>query len=482
VRKNVFSIHSSINFVLAIFVVGCSSPQDAVEKPSGTGAVSSGAGGSTSSTASGGGNTGGGNTGGGSNPGSSSCLAGTLIDDLENKSQWSAWKINKDTSGGMITPSTTFVAEPSTDGHGFAAHVSGSGFTQWGAGLIRAFDPSTACAPTSKGVRFRAKGPGTIAFAAAVRQVLPPADGGTCMVLADCYNEHETAITLTASWADYNVDWTSLAQPAWGPRVAFQAGDLLQLLFTARVDAQPFNFWVDDIALVGGTTSGTGGTTGGAGGATGGTGGATGGTGGANDAGPPGSCVLDGVLGQSIFNGWFPGRASVYTYAGLCTAVAKPLYARFANSGDATADKREVAAFFAHVAWETGNLVFTDQQSKDPATGMYWGRGPLQLTWDYNYNACGVAIGQPLLAQPDLVSKDSVVTWESALWFWLFNDSGKGFTSHDAILRGNFGDTLRVINSIECVAGNAAQQARISNYTRFASQLMVDPGTLLTCQ
>jgi hypothetical protein len=255
---------------------------------------------------------------------------------------------------------------------------------------------------------------------------------------------------------------------------------LLQLLFTARVDAQPFNFWIDDIALVGGTTSGTGGATGGTGGATGGTGGATGGTG--NDAGPPGSCVLDQVLGQSIFNGWFPGRSSVYTYAGLCTAVAKPLYARFANSGDATSDKREVAAFFAHVAWETGNLVFTDQQSKDPATGMYWGRGPLQLTWDYNYNACGVAIGQPLLAQPDLVSKDPVVTWESALWFWLSNDSGKGFTSHDAILRGNFGDTLRVINSIECVAGNAAQQARISNYTRFASQLMVDPGTLLTCQ
>jgi len=273
VSKNVFSIYSSTIFVLAVFVIGCSSPQDAGGKPGGTGGVSSGAGGSTSSTTSGVAN-----TGGGSNPGSSSCLAGTLIDDLENKSLWSAWKINKDTSGGTITPSTTFVAEPSADGHGYAAHVSGSGFTQWGAGLIRAFDPTTACAPTSKGIRFRAKGPATIAFAAAVRQVLPPADGGTCMVLADCYNEHETAVTLTANWADYSVDWSSLAQPAWGPRVVFNAGELFQLLFTARVDAQPFNFWVDDIALVGGTTSGTGGTTSGAGGATGGAGGSTGGT------------------------------------------------------------------------------------------------------------------------------------------------------------------------------------------------------------
>ena len=281
------------------------------------------------------------------------------------------------------------------------------------------------------------------------------------MVAADCYNGHETKITLTGSWAEYNIDWTRLVQPDWGPRVGFNASDVLQLLFTARVANQPFDFWIDDIVLVGGTG------------------------GGPNpgvDAGPPGSCVLDRVLGQPIWNGWFAMHAPVYTYAGLCTALAKPLYAKFANNGDTTVDKREVAAFFAHVAWETGNLVFTDQQSKDPATGMYWGRGPLQLTWDYNYNACGSAIGAPLLAQPNLVSTDPIVTWETALWFWLYNDSGKGFTSHAAIARGSFGDTLRVINSIECTAGNQAQQNRINIYTRFCTQLMVDPGTQLTCQ
>jgi chitinase len=200
------------------------------------------------------------------------------------------------------------------------------------------------------------------------------------------------------------------------------------------------------------------------------------------DAGPPGACVLDRTLTANTFNGWFGGRASVYSYMGLCTALAKPLYSKFANSGDLTADKREVAAFFAHVAWETGNLVFTDQQQKDPATGMYWGRGPLQLTWDYNYMACGNAIGQPLVAQPDLVSRDPIITWETALWFWLYDDSGKGFTSHTAIGRGSFGDTLRVINSIECTAGNSAQQGRIANYTKYCNQLTVDPGTQLTCQ
>jgi chitinase len=246
------------------------------------------------------------------------------------------------------------------------------------------------------------------------------------------------------------------------------------------------------------TTSTTTTTTGGAGGGTGsgtgtGTGGGTNSDGGPDardasrpdtgiDSSMPGACVLDHLLGQSVFNGWYGGKNQVYTYAGLCGALAKPLYSKFASSGDLTADKREVAAFFAHVAWETGNLVYTDQQQKDPATGMYWGRGPLQLTWNYNYMACGNAIGQPLLAQPDLVSKDPIVTWETALWFWLYNDSGKGFTSHTAIGRGSFGDTLRVINSIECVAGNSAQQGRINNYTKYCNQLTVDPGTQLTCQ
>jgi hypothetical protein len=410
---------------------------------------------STGTSAGGGTGTGSGGAGGGD-----PCLAGTTIDNLENQSSWSEWKINKDTSGGTITPATTFAAEQSTDGNGYAAHVKGSGFTQWGAGLLRSFDPSGMCVAKSKGIKFRAKGPGTFTFATQMRQQLPPSDGGTCMVAADCYNGHETQVTLTGSWADYSIDWTRLVQPQWGPRIGFSAGDVLQLLFTARVENQPFDFWIDDIVLVGGTS----------------------GPGPGVDAGPPGSCVLDNILGEPKFNSWFSRRANVYTYAGLCTALAKPLYAKFANNGDLTIDKREVAAFFAHVSWETGNLVYTDQQSKDPATGMYWGRGPLQLTWDYNYNACGSAIGQPLGAQPNLVSTDPVITWETALWFWLYNDSGKGFTSHAAIARGSFGDTLRVINSIECVAGNSAQQGRINNYTGYCTQLMVDPGTQLTCQ
>jgi predicted chitinase len=480
VKSNVFSISLSTIFVAAFFAA-CSIAQqdsgDSERPPTGPSTTTSttGSGGATGSTtqatattgvtgAGGSRSTGTGTgTGGapnGNDAGSDPCLAGALIDNLETQSKWSAWKINKDASGGTITPSDTFVAEQSPDGNGYAAHVKGSGFTQWGAGLIRSFDPTTMCVATSKGIKFRAKGPGVITFAAAVRPVLPPADGGTCMVAADCYNEHETTITLTSAWAEYNIDWTQLAQPNWGPRVTFNASDVLQLIFTARVDAQPFDFWIDDITVVGGTT----------------------GPGPGVDAGPPGSCVLDRVLGEPIFKGWFANRASVYTYAGLCAALAKPLYAKFANNGDTTSDKREVAAFFAHVSWETGNLVYTDQQQKDPATGNYWGRGPLQLTWDYNYKACGDAIGQPLVAQPTLVSTDSIVTWESALWFWMYDDSGKGFTSHTAIARGSFGDTLRVVNAIECVAGNSAQQSRINNYTRYCTQLMVDPGTQLTCQ
>lgn len=454
--------------------VSCTRPsgQGADAKPPAgdpTGAGSGGVGGSSTTglgTGTGGGTgkgTSGAGTGGAGSgdkdAGTDPCLAGTSVDDLEDQSKWTAWKINKDTSGGTIMPDP-FAAQMSSDGHGHAAHVQGSGFTQWGAGLLRSFDPSGMCVARSMGIRFRAKGPGTITFATQMRQQLPPSDGGTCMVAADCYNGHETQVMLTGSWADYEIPWTRLAQPDWGPRIGFNASEVRQLLFTARVANQPFDFSIDDIALVGGTSGPRPGV----------------------DAGPAGSCVLDGVLGQTTFDGWFRSHAAVYTYAGLCAALAKPLYVKFANNGDTTIDKREVAAFFAHVSWETGGLVFTDQQSKDPATGMYWGRGPLQLTWDYNYRACGDAIGAPIASQPNLVSSDPVITWETALWFWLYDDSGKGFTSHAAIARGSFGDTLRVINSIECTAGNQPQQNRINNYTRFCTQLMVDPGTQLTCQ
>ena len=229
--------------------------------------------------------------------------------------------------------------------------------------------------------------------------------------------------------------------------------------------------WQDDGSCGSGGSAGSG------------SGGATGVAGSGNgSAGAPstGGCALDAVLGESNFQAWYPGRNAFYTYANLCKAIAK--YPAFASTGDTTAKKREVAGFFANVARETGNLKFIDQISKDPANGNYWGRGPLQLTWNYNYQACGKAINADLLGNPGLVSSDGAITWETALWFWMTNDGGTGKTPHQAIVAGSFGGTIDAINGgLECNGPNEGANERIAHYESYTKALAVDPGGSLTC-
>ena len=80
--------------------------------------------------------------------------------------------------------------------------------------------------------------------------------------------------------------------------------------------------------------------------------------------------------------------------------------------------KREAAAFLANVSHETGGLVYikeineanyphycdTSQPYGCPAgQAAYYGRGPIQLSWNFNYKAAGDALGIDLLANPCLV-------------------------------------------------------------------------------
>lgn len=47
----------------------------------------------------------------------------------------------------------------------------------------------------------------------------------------------------------------------------------------------------------------------------------------------------------------------------------------------------------------------------------YHGRGPLQLSWNYNYGAAGQSIGFDGLNNPDIVPTDNVISFRTALWF-----------------------------------------------------------------
>jgi predicted chitinase len=212
-------------------------------------------------------------------------------------------------------------------------------------------------------------------------------------------------------------------------------------------------------------------------------------SGGGGGGGNPGGFVVS----EAQFNQMFPGRNSFYTYSGLVSALSA--YPQFATTGGSTVAAQEAAAFLANVDHETGGLVYINEIDQSgnycaaesygcPAgTFAYYGRGPMQISWNFNYYAAGQAIGQDLLDNPNLVSSNAAISWETALWYWMTGTGGSSMTSHQAMVNGaGFGATIRAINSIECNGGNTAEmQDRVNDYQNFASVLGVSPGGNLTC-
>ena len=201
------------------------------------------------------------------------------------------------------------------------------------------------------------------------------------------------------------------------------------------------------------------------------------------------------VVSQAQFDQMFPNRNSFYTYDGLVTALSS--YPGFATTGSTATQQQEAAAFLANVDHETAGLVYinevdqsgnycdTSQSYGCPAgTYAYYGRGPLQISWNFNYEAAGNAIGQDLLDNPDLVATNAAVSWETALWYWMTQTGPGTMTGHNAMVNGaGFGQTIWAINgSVECNGGNTAEmQDRVNDYESFTSILGVDPGGNLTC-
>ncbi|GMI71882.1 CHITINASE CLASS IV, homolog of carrot EP3-3 chitinase [Hibiscus trionum] len=196
---------------------------------------------------------------------------------------------------------------------------------------------------------------------------------------------------------------------------------------------------------------------------------------------------FNGIIGQSD-----PGCAgrNFYTRAAFVEALNS-----FPQFGTADDTRREVAAFFAHVTHETGHFCYIEEidgpsfpnsqycdddnfpQSQYPCNPnrSYYGRGPIQLSWNYNYGPAGQSIGFDGLNSPETVANDRVISFKTALWFWV--------NSVQPVIGQGFGATIRAINgAIECNGGSPATvQARINYYTQYCNQLGVDPGPNLSC-
>ncbi|KAK4278164.1 hypothetical protein QN277_016048 [Acacia crassicarpa] len=235
--------------------------------------------------------------------------------------------------------------------------------------------------------------------------------------------------------------------------------------------------------------------------------------------------ALGSVISKDTFNNMLKHRndgacpaKGFYTYEAFIEAAKS--FPAFASTGDTATRKREVAAFLGQTSHETTGgwptapdgpyaWGYCFKEEKNPATycqpstqypcapgKQYYGRGPIQLTWNYNYGQCGKAIGVDLLKNPDLVATNPVISFKTALWFWMTPQKPKP-SCHDVItgrwqpspadraagrLPG-YGTITNIINGgLECGRGQDARVAdRIGFYKRYCDILRVGYGSNLDC-
>lgn len=209
-----------------------------------------------------------------------------------------------------------------------------------------------------------------------------------------------------------------------------------------------------------------------------------------------------------------------YTYDAFLSAAGA--YPAFGTTGDLDTRKREVAAFFGQTSHETTGgwatapdgtyawgYCFKQEQGSPPPTycdggdwpcapgKSYYGRGPIQLTHNYNYGLAGRALGLDLLNNPDLVTADATVAFKTAIWFWMTTQSNKP-SCHDVVTGrwtptardsaagrvAGYGVITNVINGgLEC--GSPGQPDKVANrigfYKRYCDIFGISYGNNLDC-
>lgn len=87
--------------------------------------------------------------------------------------------------------------------------------------------------------------------------------------------------------------------------------------------------------------------------------------------------------------------------------------------------KNQLVAILATVYVETAVWESIEEYGRGGGKhGIYYGRGYIQLTWDYNYEAFGKVIGMDLIGNPDIALKPDIAA-QSTIWFWTENGVDK---------------------------------------------------------
>jgi hypothetical protein len=153
------------------------------------------------------------------------------------------WFTYSDGTSAIVPPDHTGLA--TVDGE---AHVSGTGFSDWGAGLSAYFTSVDLTA--FDGVRLRARGTGSIVVELATPATSPASEGGTC-VGSGCFGHFATSIALSEAYQDFAIPFATLAQPSWAQPAELALDGVISLNLVAKVagGTASLDLWVDRLAL-----------------------------------------------------------------------------------------------------------------------------------------------------------------------------------------------------------------------------------------
>lgn len=412
-----------------------------------------------------------------------------LVDDVEDDNldvlpadgRDAKWFESHDTTAGAQVSLKVEPTAPGAPGTTKAMHYHVSGLDGWGAVIGLPFNlcyDASAYAGFSFWIKGSQDAKGTDQVKLSMHTPIsePEASGGACKDLPNCYNHFAADIfTVPTVWTRYTFTWSQFKQGAgWGIQAPADYSPQKQILAISlspvyegtdpsMIKQKSFDIWLDQVSfdLSGDLTGGFG-----------------------------------SLVTQQQFDSMFTGgRHALYqnAYANLVEAAKDPRFALFARESSADDQKREIAAFLANVGHESGDLGYAEEiQSNCKSPGcvyckdsgvypctagqQYFGRGPMQLTWNDNYGAFSEFLGigkAQLLTNPAKVSQDGALAWKAALWYWM-----EPSNAHKSFLSGGFGDTIKAINgALECNGQNPAQvTSRRQRFQKFCQALGVSPG------
>lgn len=153
------------------------------------------------------------------------------------------WFTYSDGTGELVPPDHTGL--PSTDGE---AHVTGQGFTDWGAGVsayLRSADLSRF-----ESVVIRARGAGALVVELATPATSPPGEGGTCMG-GGCFGHFAATIQLSEQYQDFELPFATLMQPTWAQPAELSLDGVISVNLVAKVvgGSASIDLWLDRLVL-----------------------------------------------------------------------------------------------------------------------------------------------------------------------------------------------------------------------------------------